>query len=188
MKSPKSPRRRPARATAAGAATATLALCLSALTALAAAPASAAGGDTAPLTVSPGAGSAETAVTVTTTCRPDGHATSEAFQDSVGLEQAGDGTWTGTAAVKPDGLVIGRSYPVAVRCDDGVTLSTSFTFTAGMPHGGVSAGFGGGAEDGGARATALAIGGGIAISGAVAYALLSRRPAARWRRLTGSRY
>jgi hypothetical protein len=139
-----------------------------------------------PLTISPSAGGRGTPVTVKAACQPSGPATSEAFQQSITLRQGHDHKWTGTGKIKPHGLQVGRSYPVTVRCTDGVTLSTSFTFTAGTPSGGASAGFGGGSTTGGgggSEATALAIGGGMTVAGAVGYLFLARR-----RRATGSHY
>ncbi len=138
-----------------------------------------------PLTISPSAGGSGTSVTVKSSCHPSGPATSEAFQQNITLRKAHEKKWVGTGRIKRSGLQVGRSYPVTVRCTDGVTLSTSFTFTAGTPSGGASAGFGGSgsSDSGGSQATALAIGGGVTVAGAVGYVFLARR-----RRSTGSHY
>ncbi|MDT0310537.1 hypothetical protein RM780_26845 [Streptomyces sp. DSM 44917] len=136
----------------------------------------------APLSISPSSGGPNTSVTVKSTCQPSGPATSEAFQQSINLQPAGTNKWVGTGRIKSSGLVVGRTYSVTVRCSDGVTLSTSFTFTSSTPTGGAAAGFGGtGGAGGGKQATALAIGGGMAVAGAVGYVFLSRR-----RRATGN--
>ncbi|WP_326597832.1 hypothetical protein [Streptomyces sp. NBC_01803] len=131
---------------------------------------------TAPLTISPTSGGANTSVTVRSSCSPSGPATSDAFQQSITLQQSGN-QWVGTGRIRSSGLTVGRTYTVTVRCTDGVTLSTSFTYTA-TPTGGASAGFGGavgGAGGGSTAATVLAVGGGLAIAGTVGYAFLSRR-------------
>lgn len=142
----------------------------------------------APLSISPSSGGPGTRVTVKANCRPSGPATSQAFQADIPLQQSGT-QFVGTGNIKRDGLQVGRSYPVTVRCADGVTLSTTFTFTAGTPTGAAGAGFGGsgGAADDGVdgakQATALAVGGGLAIAGTVGYVVLARR-----RRATGGQY
>ncbi|MGK5532057.1 hypothetical protein [Streptomyces sp. URMC 129] len=136
------------------------------------------------LTISPSSGGANTAVTVRSSCQPSGAATSEAFQQSITLQQSGN-QWVGTGRIRSSGLTVGRTYTVNVRCTDGVTLSTSFTYTATAPTGGASAGFGGAVGGGGGAstaATALAVGGGLAIAGTVGYAFLNRR------RRVGSHY
>ncbi|MDT0345015.1 hypothetical protein [Streptomyces litchfieldiae] len=136
-----------------------------------------AAGNVSPLTISPSSGGAGTTVTVKSSCQPSGPATSEAFQQSITLRQS-NSQWIGTGRIRTSGLQVGRTYPVTVRCTDGVTLSTSFTFTSGTPSGGASAGFGGGAgagNGGGAQATALAVGGGITVAGTIGYLFLARR-------------
>ncbi|RBM14918.1 hypothetical protein [Streptomyces sp. PT12] len=171
----------------AAAATSLLALGLAAPAALAADEAKSVSdqGPSSPLTISPSSGGAGTTVTVKSSCQPAGPATSQAFQQNITLRKGKDNRWTGTGRIKTSGLQVGRSYQVTVRCTDGVTLSTTFTFTAGTPSGGASAGFGGsgGANSGSTQATALAVGGGFAVAGAVGYVFLSRR-----RRTTGSHY
>ncbi|RKN11499.1 hypothetical protein [Streptomyces radicis] len=170
----------------AAAATSVLALGLAAPAALAADDAkSVSDQGTSPLTISPSSGGAGTTVTVKSSCQPAGPATSQAFQENITLRKDEDTRWVGTGRIKTSGLQVGRSYQVTVRCTDGVTLSTTFTFTAGTPSGGASAGFGGsgGANSGSTQATALAVGGGLAVAGAVGYVFLSRR-----RRSTGNHY
>ncbi|WP_129841258.1 hypothetical protein [Streptomyces sp. RFCAC02] len=140
--------------------------------------------NTAPISISPSSGGPNTSVTVRVTCRPSGSATSNAFQQSITLRQTSGNQWTGTGRIKSSGLQPGRSYPVTVRCDDGTTLTTNFTFTAATPSGGAAAGFGGSSgSDGGTRTTALAVGGGVAAAGAAGYVFLARR-----RRSTAQHY
>ncbi|UCM89312.1 hypothetical protein [Streptomyces marincola] len=131
----------------------------------------------APLTISPSSGGRGTPVTVKAHCHPSGPATSEAFQQNITLRKAHDKKWIGTGHIKRSGLQVGRSYAVTVRCTDGVTLSTTFTFTAGTPSGGASAGFGGSGASGSGntQATALAVGGGLTVAGAAGYVFLARR-------------
>ncbi|WP_059009782.1 hypothetical protein [Streptomyces specialis] len=138
----------------------------------------------APLTISPSSGGANPAVTVRSSCAPSGPATSDAFQQSITLQQSGN-QWVGTGRIRTSGLTVGRTYTVTVRCTDGVTLSTSFTYTSTTPSGGASAGFGGAAGGAGGASTAatmLAVGGGLAIAGTVGYAFFNRR------RRVGSHY
>ncbi len=129
----------------------------------------------APLTVSPSAAGAGSAVTVRAACLPSGPARSEAFQENVTLRQHDDGTWTGVGQIRSSGLQIGRGYPVTVLCADGVTLSTTLSSTAGTPSTAAIAGFGGGTTGGSTQATALAVGGGVAVAGAIGYLFLARR-------------
>ncbi|UED84998.1 hypothetical protein [Streptomyces profundus] len=137
----------------------------------------------APLTVSPSSGAPGTSVTVRAQCRPSGPARSEAFKEPITLRQGDSGQWVGTGKIKHD-LKIGRKYPVTVECADGVQLSANFTATAGTPSGGAEAGFGGSGSGGesGSQATALAIGGGVAVAGGVGYVFLAKR------RRSGSHY
>jgi hypothetical protein len=143
----------------------------------------------APITITPSSGGAGTSVTVRVNCQPATPARSDAFESSVSLSARGDGTWVGTGTIK-SGLVVGRAYPVTVTCanNNSTVLSTNFTFTSATPTGGASAGFGGESTAGGdsgddSQATALAVGGGVAIAGAVGYAFLARR-----RRSAGRHY
>lgn len=130
----------------------------------------------APLTISPASGGPGTSVTVRANCRPDGPARSDAFKEPINLRRGDSGQWVGTGKIK-HGLKVGRGYPVTVNCADGVQLTATFTATAGTPSGGAEAGFGGqdSAGEGGARATALAIGSGVAVAGAVGYVFLAKR-------------
>ncbi|WP_158621575.1 hypothetical protein [Streptomyces triticirhizae] len=130
----------------------------------------------APLTISPASGGPGTSVTVRANCRPEGPARSDAFKEPINLRRGDSGQWVGTGKIK-HGLKVGRGYPVTVECADGVQLTATFTATAGTPSGGAQAGFGGsgGAGEGGAQATALAIGGGVAVAGAVGYVFLAKR-------------
>ncbi|MGP3972061.1 hypothetical protein [Streptomyces sp. 6N223] len=140
-----------------------------------------------PITVTPSSGGAGTSVTVRVSCQPATPARSDAFEASIALSARGDGTWVGTGTIR-SGLEVGRAYPVTVTCanDNDTVLSTNFTFTSATPTGGASAGFGGQTTAGGesdSQATALAVGGGVAIAGAVGYAFLARR-----RRSAGQHY
>ncbi|WP_049565391.1 hypothetical protein [Streptomyces sp. SBT349] len=179
------PRIRIATRLTAATATSVLALGLAAPAALAQDAARPGWDSSSPLTISPSSGGAGTSVTVKAACQPSGPATSQAFQQNITLRKSHDKRWVGTGRIKRSGLQVGRSYQVTVRCSDGVTLSTTFTFTAGTPSGGASAGFGGqgGASSGSTQATALAIGGGMAVAGAVGYVFLARR-----RRSTGNHF
>ncbi|MEO3751528.1 LPXTG cell wall anchor domain-containing protein [Streptomyces sp. B6B3] len=144
----------------------------------------------APLVVSPSAAGAGSAVTVRAACLPSGPARSEAFEENVALRQHDDGTWSGVGRLRASGLQIGRAYPVTVLCADGVTLSATLSTTAGTPDdylpghpgpGAAAAGFGDDTTGGDTQATALAVGGGVAVAGAVAYLLLARRRRAQHR-------
>ncbi|WP_052847776.1 hypothetical protein [Streptomyces avicenniae] len=143
--------------------------------------------NTSPISISPSSGGPNTSVTVRVTCQPSGSATSDAFQQNVTLRQTSGNQWTGTGRIKSSGLQTGRSYPVTVRCNDGTTLTTNFTFTSATPSGGAAAGFGGSGSDSGTsgstQATALAVGGAVAIAGSAGYVFLARR-----RRSTGNHY
>jgi hypothetical protein len=129
---------------------------------------------TSPLTVTPGAGGAGTPVTVKASCQPASKAQSQAFQKDITLKQASGGQWVGTGKIKQRGLQVGKSYPVTVKCADGVSLSSAFTFTAAPPTGPAAAGFGGTSESGN-QMTALAVGGGVAAAGALGYVFFARR-------------
>ncbi|TDC18808.1 hypothetical protein E1265_24755 [Streptomyces sp. 8K308] len=173
---------------AAAAATLLLSLGLAATPTLARAEAQADSGPTtpsAPLTISPSSGAPNTSVTVRAACEPNGPATSPAFQQDITLRQSSNNQWVGTGRIKSSGLQSGRSYTVTVRCRDGVTLTTNFTVTSATPTGGAAAGFGGSSGVGGgdSAATALAVGGGVAVAGTAGYVFLARR-----RRATGSHY
>ncbi|WP_062208968.1 hypothetical protein [Streptomyces sp. NBRC 109706] len=137
----------------------------------------------APLTISPSSGGPGTSVTVRAQCRPSGPARSDAFKEPIPLRQGDSGQWVGTGKIKHD-VKVGRKYPVTVECADGVQLSSNFTATAGTPSGGAEAGFGGsgGGGESGSQATALAIGGGVAVAGGVGYVFLAKR------RRSGSHY
>ncbi|MFI7273746.1 LPXTG cell wall anchor domain-containing protein [Streptomyces sp. NPDC049879] len=143
--------------------------------------------NTSPISISPSSGGPNTSVTVRVTCQPSGSATSDAFQQNITLRQTSGNQWTGTGRIKSSGLQTGRSYPVTVRCNDGTTLTTNFTFTSATPSGGAAAGFGGSNQgsgtSGGTQATALAVGGAVAIAGSAGYVFLARR-----RRSTGNHY
>lgn len=136
----------------------------------------------ATLTISPNSGTAGTSVTVRATCQPTGPATSEAFQQAITLSQVSTNQWAGTGTIRTSGLTAGSNYTVTVICTSGAVLTTTFTYTGTTPTGGAAAGFGGeAAEESDTQATALAIGGAVAIAGAVGYVFLSRR-----RRVTGN--
>lgn len=128
------------------------------------------------LILSPASGGAGTHLTIKATCRPAGGAASEALKAPVHLKKNDSGQWVGTGQVKNQGLQPGRAYPVRVTCTNGATQSANFTYT-GTPSGGASAGFGG-SQGGNTYATALAIGGGIAVAGAVGYVFTARRRSA----------
>ncbi|NJQ17082.1 hypothetical protein [Streptomyces bohaiensis] len=128
------------------------------------------------LSVSPTSGPAGTTVTVRATCEPAGGAASEALRQPIHLKRNDNNQWVGTGQIKREGLRTGQSYPIRVTCVNGNQQTGSFTVTA-TPSGGASAGFGG-SQDGGGYATALAVGGGIAVAGAVGYAFTARRRAA----------
>ncbi|GAA1907921.1 hypothetical protein GCM10009716_17310 [Streptomyces sodiiphilus] len=129
---------------------------------------------TSPLTVTPGAGGAGTHVTVKASCQPASRAQSQAFQQPIALKQAARGQWVGTGRIKERGLQVGRSYPVTVKCADGVSISSAFTFTAAPPTGHAAAGFGGTSESNSSM-TALAVGSGVAAAGAAGYMFFTRR-------------
>ncbi|WP_103504414.1 MULTISPECIES: hypothetical protein [Streptomyces] len=128
------------------------------------------------LMVSPNSGGAGTHITVKATCEPAGGAASQALRQPIQLKKNDNNQWVGTGQIRSDGLQAGQSYPIRVTCVNGTEQTGSFTYTA-TPSGGASAGFGGSQESGG-YATALAIGGGIAVAGAVGYAFTARRRAA----------
>jgi hypothetical protein len=128
------------------------------------------------LVLSPASGGAGTHLTIKATCEPVGGAASEALKHPVRLKKNDSGQWVGTGQVKNHGLQVGRAYPVRVTCVNGAQQTANFTFTA-SPSGGASAGFGG-SQDGNGYATALAIGGGIAVAGAVGYVFTARRRSA----------
>jgi hypothetical protein len=128
------------------------------------------------LVLSPASGGAGTHLTIKATCRPAGGAASEALKEPVRLSRNDSGQWVGTGQVKNRGLQVGRAYPVRVTCVNGAQQTANFTYTA-SPSGGASAGFGG-SQDNSGYATAIAIGGGVAVAGAVGYVFTARRRSA----------
>lgn len=128
------------------------------------------------LVLSPASGGAGTHLTIKATCEPNGQAVSQALKQPVTLKKNDNNQWVGTGQVKNQGLQAGRAYQVKVNCLDGSTQTANFTFT-GNPSGGASAGFGG-SQDGNGYATAAAIGGGIAVAGAIGYIFTARRRSA----------
>lgn len=127
------------------------------------------------LIVSPASGGHGTQVTIKARCRPAGSAVSTALQRPVALTQQ-NGTWSGTGKIKESGLQVGQTYRIKVLCENGSEPVGSFTLSA-TPTGGASAGFGG-SQDGSSLMTPLAIGGGIAVAGAIGYIFTARRRSA----------
>ena len=128
------------------------------------------------LVLSPASGGAGTHLTIKATCEPNGQAVSQALKQPVTLTKNDSNQWVGTGQVHNQGLHAGRAYQVRVNCLNGTTQTANFTYT-GHPSGGASAGFGG-SQDSTSYATALAIGGGVAVAGAVGYLFTSRRRSA----------
>ncbi|WP_165989759.1 hypothetical protein [Streptomyces sp. YIM 98790] len=127
------------------------------------------------LTVTPGVGGAGSQVTVKATCQPASQAISDAFQAPITLTKT-NGVWAGTGFIRTSGLTPGRTYDVKVFCANGTTQVGNFTFSR-TPMGGAAAGFGG-SQQSGDYLMPLAIGGGIAIAGALGYVLAARRRSA----------
>jgi hypothetical protein len=132
--------------------------------------------DQRPLVLSPASGGAGTHLTIKATCQPASRATSHALKEPVHLKRNDSNQWVGTGQVKNHGLQVGKSYPVRVLCADDRVQTANFTLTA-SPSGGAAAGFGG-SQNNDSYATALAIGGGIAVAGAVGYVFTARRRSA----------